>query len=291
MSDSAKVREPSQRLHDPVARGFSGASVELVELDQDHPGFNDSVYRARRNAIADAAKGYVAGSPIPEIEYEANERDIWRVVWQRLQPLHTAKACAEFREGLEIFRFDPQEIPPFSAVNERLAPLEGFTLAPVAGLVEPLTFLQQLGCRRFLATQYIRHHSMPLYTPEPDVIHEYVGHVPALAHPELAELNAAFGAASERVQPGDPRVAALIRVYWFTLEFGVLAEGDDLKVYGAGILSSFGELERFHTAQLCPWNLPRMAETAFDPTMYQAKLFVAPPFAELRDQLLRWLDS
>jgi phenylalanine-4-hydroxylase len=268
---------------------FRGDEVELVHLDRDHPGFSDPVYRRRRDEIARLARGYRAGGPLPAVEYREDEHQVWRTVWRELEPLHRARACRAYREGTERFGFDRNAIPSFAEVNARLSTLEGFALAPVAGLVQPGLFLEQLAQRRFLATQYMRHGSTPLYTPEPDVVHEYIGHVGALAHPGLAELNVAFGHAASRAH--DPaRIEALIRVYWYTLEFGILEEDGRIAVYGAGILSSFGELGRFETeARLRPWDLEEIVATPYDPTDYQRVLFVAPPMERLRSELLQWL--
>jgi len=268
---------------------FSGADVQLVELNQDHPGFNDPAYRRRRDEIAVLASRYVAGGPIEDVPYNEGEQSVWRAIWSRLASLHETFACAKFLEALEIVDFDHDHIPSFEAINARLQPRQGFSLAPVAGLVLPETFLEQLGHKRFLATQYMRHASQPLYTPEPDVVHEYIGHVPMLSHPELAELNHAFGRASRRANAEE--IAALIRVYWYTIEFGLLEEDGQTKVYGAGILSSFGEIQRYEQAQLRRFDLEVMARTPFDPTTYQAQLFVAPPYATMRDALLGWLDA
>ena len=282
------MRDPATRS-DPGA--FSGEDIELVSLDRDHPGFNDQVYRRRRNEIARLAQDYHSGGPLPSVEYDEAEHRVWRTVWDKLEPLHRQRACRAYLEGTERFGFPKDRIPSFEEVNSRLETLEGFTLAPVAGLVMPLTFLEQLANRRFLATQYMRHHSVPLYTPEPDVVHEYVGHVGALAHPELAQLNLAFGEATVRAVD-EAAVERLIRAYWYTLEFGVLEENDQLKVYGAGILSSFGELGNFdHNAELRPWDLEAIAAMDYDPTDYQKVLFVAPSYEQMRRDLLRWLDT
>lgn len=281
MDQARDQRERARDVLDP-------SKIELVELDRDHPGFKDPIYRHRRNQIAALAIGWDGRSELPSVDYDETEQGIWREVWSHLDDLHQRKACRAYLEGSERFSFSRQFIPSFASVNERLADLEGFELAPVAGLVMPETFLIQLGRRRFLATQYMRHHSTPLYTPEPDVVHEYVGHVPFLAHPELAELNRAFGAATECAPP--ERVEALIRVYWYTIEFGLLREDDQLKVYGAGILSSFGELERYETqAELRAWDLDAMSHDEYDPTDYQAHLYVAPSYQRMRDDLMRWL--
>jgi phenylalanine-4-hydroxylase len=282
-------------MRDPAQPGpsseFVGKEVELVDLDQDHPGFSDPVYRARRNQIAQLAESYRAGGPLPSVEYDEVEHGVWRTVWERLGPLHLARGCKEFLEGTERFDFPKDRIPSFAEVNRRLLELEGFHLAPVAGLVLPITFLVQLGNRRFLATQYMRHHSQPLYTPEPDVVHEYIGHVGALSHPDLAELNVRFGEVAAATAD-DVVVERLIRAYWYTLEFGILEEAGELRVYGAGILSSFGELGGFQDqAELRGWDLDAIAHMDYDPTDYQKVLFVAPSFERMRDDLLRWLDA
>jgi phenylalanine-4-hydroxylase len=291
-------------MNDPAAKrsraaeAFSGEQVRLVELDQDHPGFSDHVYRRRRNDIAALAYGYRSDGPLPSVDYHPVEHAVWRTVWDKLGSLHEARACRAYLEGTARFDFPRDRIPSFAEVNAALSELEGFHLAPVAGLVMPVTFLEQLANRRFLATQYMRHHSQPLYTPEPDVVHEYIGHVGALSQPELAELNVAFGEATRRASThadqaaGQAAVERLIRVYWYTLEFGLLVEDGDTKVYGAGILSSFGELASFESrADLRPWDLDAIAHVDYDPTDYQRVLFVAPSFGRMRDDLLRWLDT
>jgi phenylalanine-4-hydroxylase len=285
---SPKVRSESERERGPASE-FDGRNVRLVKLERDHPGFNDPVYRARRDQIAGLAASYVAGGDLPSVDYGEAEQSVWREVWRHLDEMHQARACRAYLEAAEAFAFDHDRIPSFAEVNTRLVPRHGFVLAPVAGLVDPASFLIQLSYRRFLATQYMRHGSTPLYTPEPDVVHEYIGHVPPLAHPELSELNFAFGQAALR---GDEaRVLELIRVYWYTIEFGLLEEDGALKVFGAGILSSFGELERYDRAELRPWDLQAMGRDDFDPTNYQEHLYVAPSYAQLRDDLMRWLDA
>ncbi len=269
--------------------GFCGARIELVELDRDHPGFNDPVYRQRRNAIAALAQAFSEGDPFPDVPYNPVEQGVWRSVWDELGAEHSRVGCGRYQRACEAYGFDHDVIPSFASVNAKLEPLQGFSLLPVAGLVQPRVFLEALGSRRFLATQYMRHHSEPLYTPEPDVVHEYIGHVPWLADPELAELNHAFGLAALRANDS-ARLEALIRVYWYTIEFGILEEDDRLKVYGAGILSSFGEMRRFEDVEHRPWELDVMAADDFDPTNYQTHLYVAPSYECMRADLLRWLQ-
>ena len=158
-------------------------------------------------------------------------------------------------------------------------------------MVEPRVFLENLAKGVFLCTQYIRHHSTPLYTPEPDVAHEIIGHAVTLASERLAELNRLFGEAVSRTASAD-RLALLSRLYWFTIEFGVLREDGKIKAYGTGLLSSAGELEEMNKATICPLNPDTVFEKDYDPTHYQPILFCADSFDDLyqtlRDYLVRW---
>jgi phenylalanine-4-hydroxylase len=159
---------------------------------------------------------------------------------------------------------------------------------PVAGLVTAGAFLRELGRGVFLSTQYMRHHSVPLYTPEPDVVHELIGHAATFAQADFVRLNRAFGRAAMVASPDD--VERIGRLYWYTLEFGVVREEGRLKVFGAGLLSSFGELGRFETEEgLEPWDVQRVANTPYDPTHYQERLFVAPAFDVMSRDVEAWL--
>lgn len=248
---------------------------DLVELDRDHPGFRDPAYRARRNTIASLALAYTAGDAVPMVPYEPQEVGVWGTALEHLAPLHARRACPEYIAGYPKLGFRHDHVPSFEEMNTRLGALTGFRLEPVAGLVTPRQFMERLAQRVFLATQYMRHHSAPLYTPEPDVIHELVGHGPLLADPVFAEQNRLFGEATLRVD--DTKIDELIRLYWYVLEFGVYEASDGLRVVGAGLLSSFGELGRFEEkADLRPFDIATIASTPFDPTDYQGVLFVSP---------------
>jgi phenylalanine-4-hydroxylase len=262
----------------------------IVELDPDHPGFRDASYRARRNQIAQLALSYKPGEPIPDAPYTTEEHEVWRTIWQALKPAHKAHACAEYLAALERLQFNPDRIPQLRKVNERVQAISGFRLEPVAGLVQPRVFLENLASGVFLCTQYIRHHSTPLYTPEPDVVHEIVGHGVTLACPPLAELNRLFGEAVKRTKQSD-KLKRLSRVYWFTIEFGVLREDGKLKAYGTGLLSSAGELEEMHRAELGPLDLNAASETDYDPTHMQPLLFCADSFDGMYQTLRRYLIS
>lgn len=259
--------------------------VRLVHLDPDHPGFRDREYRARRDFIAQIASNYRSGDHIPDAPYTELEHGVWKTIWQALGPAHREHACAEYLRCLERLDFDSDRIPQLREVSEKVEAISGFRLEPVAGLVEPRVFLESLAKGVFLSTQYIRHHSTPLYTPEPDVAHEVIGHAVTLASPRLAEINRLFGEAVRRTTDA-VKLDRLSRIYWFTIEFGVLREDGRIKAYGTGLLSSAGELEEMHKAELIPLDLEVAASHVYDPTHYQSILFCAESFDQM-DQMLR----
>jgi phenylalanine-4-hydroxylase len=266
-------------------------AVRIVDLDPDHPGFRDAEYRARRNAIADIAMSYRPGQPIPPAPYTDLEHHVWQTIWSALGPAHREHACAEYLDCLAKLDFGTNRIPQLDEVSRKVEAISGFRLEPVAGLVEPRVFLESLARGVFLCTQYIRHHSTPLYTPEPDVAHEIIGHAVTLASKRLAEINRLFGEAVRRTRSAE-ELDRLARVYWFTIEFGVLRENGEIKAYGTGLLSSAGELAEMHKAELRPLDLDAAANHVYDPTHYQAILFCADSFDEmeqsLRSFLTRW---
>jgi phenylalanine-4-hydroxylase len=263
----------------------------IVQLDPDHPGFRDQEYRARRNQIAQLAMNYRPGDPIADAPYTSDEHRVWQTIWRALGPAHQKHACAEYLAALELLSFDPGRIPQLREVNEKVQAISGFRLEPVAGLVLPRVFLENLADGVFLCTQYIRHHSTPLYTPEPDVVHEIVGHGVTLASERLAEINRLFGQAVKRTET-PKALENLSRVYWFTIEFGVLRENGLVKAYGTGLLSSAGELEEMHEAELRPFDLDAASRQAYDPTHFQPVLFCADSFdamyQTLRNYLVNW---
>jgi phenylalanine-4-hydroxylase len=263
----------------------------VVHLEPDHPGFRDREYRARRNLIAQLAHDYEPGSPIPDAPYTPEEHGGWREIWELLEPAHRRHACAEYLDCAARLDLPHERIPQLEEVSRRVEAVSGFRLEPVAGLVEPRVFLESLASGVFLSTQYIRHHSAPLYTPEPDIVHEVVGHAVSLASRPLAELNRLVGEAVRRTRT-DEALERLSRIYWYTIEFGVLREEGQLKAYGTGLLSSAGEQEAMHDAELRPFDLEEASLLDYDPTTYQPVLFCADSFDEmyqtLRDYLLRW---
>src|SRR3954464_5481491 len=237
------------QLYSPVTQGRDG-SVE-VHLGQDHPGFHDEAYRARRNEIAAAAMAWTEGEPVPRIAYNDAENGIWATVSRELHVKHEKYACREYLEAKAALGLPEDRVPQLDEVTARLAPLTGFEDHPAAGLVALREFYGSLAERVFHSTQYVRPPSEPLYTPEPDIIHEVIGHGNMLASPRFAELKRLAGDAARRVET-DEGLQFIADVFWFTLEFGVVWEDGELRAYGAGILSSYGEIEEFRGMEIRP---------------------------------------
>jgi phenylalanine-4-hydroxylase len=276
-----------QNLYSPVHTATDGSVT--VELAETHPGFSDPAYRARRNAIASLSVDHALGSPIPNVEYTAVEHDVWRTVSRELATKHRKYATRSFLEGQEALALPVDHVPQLSEVTHRLAALSGFRYEPVAGLAPLRTFYGSFVDDVFFSTQYIRHHSTPLYTPEPDIIHEVLGHANQLADPQVASLYRLVGDAVARVETGEA-LRVLSRVFWFTFEFGVVEEGG-LKTYGAGILSSYGELDAFRRATIRPLDFAAMTHVEYDITKYQPVLFAGRSIMQVYDALEGFLVS
>ncbi|MEV0596520.1 phenylalanine 4-monooxygenase [Nonomuraea cavernae] len=272
----------------PIAAQDDGSVV--VELASSHPGFADPVYRARRNAIAGLAVNHRRGTPIPVAAYTEQEHEIWALVTKELAAKHSRYATAEYLAGTARLGLPEARIPQLEEVSQLLEPLTGFRYLPAAGLVPLRDFYGVLADGYFHSTQYIRHHSVPFYTPEPDIIHEVIGHANALASDRYAALYRLAGAAARRVESVEA-LEFVSKVFWFTLEFGVMREGAELKAYGAGILSSYGEIEEFRGMDIRPLDIQAMGTTHYDITKYQDVLFQADSLQHLEDVVGGFWDT
>jgi phenylalanine-4-hydroxylase len=268
------------QLYSPVTSGEDGSVT--VHLAHDHPGANDPAYRDRRSEIAAAALAWKPGAPSPRIEYTELEQNVWRTVCRELPPKWDQYAINEFRDGVAALELPRHHVPELDEVSARLEPITGFRYLPAAGLVPLREFYGSLEDRHFYSTQYVRHPDVPLYTPEPDIIHEVLGHGHLLATPTFSELHRLAGEATNRLQDDD-NVAFLSRVFWFSVEFGVVMEDGELRAYGAGILSSYGEIEEFRGMELRPLDLIEMGTADYDITQYQPVLYRAESLDELRE--------
>ncbi|MCA0323325.1 MAG: phenylalanine 4-monooxygenase [Actinobacteria bacterium] len=275
------------QLYSPVTTGEDG-TVE-VHLADSHPGLHDPAYRARRSHIAAAAINAPAGT-VPVIDYTEDEHRIWRLCQEQLAPKHEKYAHSEFLAAKHRLRLPTDHVPQLDHVSARLRPLTGWGYRAAPGLVPLREFYADLGARTFNSTQYLRHGSEPLYTPEPDIIHEVIGHGNQLASPRFARLTEAAGRASLRLETEDA-MKFVADVFWFSMEFGVIKEHGEVKAYGAGILSSFGEMDEFGHMEHRGLDLADMGTMAYDITEYQPVLFCAQSLDELDDVVGVFFDT
>nr|AGT02630.1 phenylalanine 4-monooxygenase [Strigomonas oncopelti] len=260
-----------------------------------HPGFHDEQYRARRREIVSKAQNYKWGQPIPIIDYTAEENSVWTTVYDHLTQMYPTHACEEYNYVFPLMMengvLNRTHMPQLAEVSAFLHNATGFTVRPVAGLLTSRDFLNGLAFRVFFSTQYIRHAKQPLYTPEPDMVHDIIGHLPLLADADFANFTQAIGLAS--LGADDVLLDKLAKLYWYTVEFGVCEQRGQRRVYGAGILSSAGEL--CHAlkgdSEYIPFDPILASVRPFPITKYQPAYFVAKSFKDAQRKLEEWVDG
>ncbi|XP_033101669.1 tryptophan 5-hydroxylase 1-like [Anneissia japonica] len=254
-----------------------------TDFDADHPGFKDNEYRQRRRVFADIAYNYKHGQPIPRVKYTAEETRTWGRVFSELSSLYPTHACQDFLQNFKKlcdrdigYRVD--NVPQLEDVSQFLQAQTGFQLRPVAGYLSPRDFLAGLAFRVFHCTQYVRHPANPLYTPEPDCCHELLGHIPMLANKSFASFSQEIGLAS--LGATEDEIKNLAKLYFFTVEFGLCKQNGNTRVYGAGLLSSIGELQYALSseAKVSRFNLEMVMKQECRITTYQDCYFVSQSF-------------
>ena len=259
-----------------------------LELEAGHPGEGDTAYIARRKSLFDLCRRHRLESlGPPVIEYTAEETRVWREVTPKLDELHHKHAWGTYLRAKRDLGITNEQIPQLRTLSERLRPATDMHLVPAEGALPYRTFYEYIARRGFPVTQFLRHGSHPEFTPEPDVIHDCLGHVPPLMDRDYAELLTLIGKAVATTSHGD-QVLALKRFSWFSIEFGLIEEAGETKVFGAGILSSTGEIPFSLTSTAVtrrPFVTADVIATDYDPSHMQVNLFVAPSLPFLRAEL------
>ena len=285
MDDGATIREYGEPIdpktiidpHDP----------ETLELEPGHPGLGDGGYVERRTALfARCREHRLAHLGPPLIDYTAEETRIWQEVTPKLDDLHRQHACSIYLDAKDALGISTRQIPQLRALSDRLRRETEMHLVPAEGPLAYRTFYGYIAQRGFPVTQFIRHGSHPEFTPEPDMIHDCLGHVPPLMNHDYAELLTLIGQAATATD--DPlQVLALKRFSWYSIEFGLIEEAGGIKVFGAGILSSTGEIPfsvLSPDVRRRPFVTDEVIETDYDPAHMQDHLFVIPSFPWLRKE-------
>lgn len=212
--------------------------------------------------------------------YSEEEQSVWRLLVQRQRALAERFACAEFLEGLNTIGLD-DSIPDFDAVNERLEPLTGWRIVGVPGLIPDAAFYDHLAHRRFPVTVWIRKREEIDYLVEPDLFHDFFGHVPLLTNPVFADYMQEYG---RRGVEAGVNVHLLARLYWFTVEFGLIRTSTGLKAYGAGILSSAAEIRHAiegENVERLPFEAAAVMHRPYEIDKLQNTYFVLEDFRQL----------
>lgn len=220
--------------------------------------------------------------------YTPDEHAIWRTLFERQVGLLGEHAAPEFQAGLRLLGVDAHRIPVLEEASERLQRLTGFEVIGVPGLIPEADFFAHLSERRFPVTVWMRRRDELDYLVEPDLFHDFFGHLPMLAHTVFANFIQAYGAIGAHAQ-SPAALKMLARLYWYTVEFGLVTTSRGLRAYGAGILSSSGETI-YATKASGPariaFDLARVLRTNYLIDSYQKTYFVLHDIEQLFDSVL-----
>ena len=214
--------------------------------------------------------------------YTAAEHELWRRLYRRQESLVARYACDEFNDTLNVLNFG-EGIPRFDAINAKLGPATNWQLVAVPGLVPDLTFFDHLAHRRFPVTVWIRTPAEFDYIVEPDIFHDFFGHVPMLFNPVFADYMQAYGRGGIKAHALGA-IEMLARLYWYTVEFGLIDTPKGLRTYGAGILSSGGEISyclESPDPNRIGFDLLRIMQTRYKIDTFQETYFVIRDFEQL----------
>lgn len=221
--------------------------------------------------------------------YTDEEHAVWRDLYARQETLLPGRAADEYLAGLAVLALERERIPALATVSRKLEKLTGWRLARTPGLLDAGDFFAHLARRIFPCTDYVRGRHELDYTPAPDCFHDIFGHTPMIVHPRFADFYQKLGQAALACHD-QAVMEGLTRIYWFTVEFGLIRNPGGLRIYGNGIISSFGETQFSLTDRVAklPATPERLAAQPYDIWHFQHTLFVIESFDALEADFDRW---
>jgi phenylalanine-4-hydroxylase len=220
--------------------------------------------------------------------YTPEDHEVWRILYERRMGELRRTGSRVFLEGAATIGLRPDAVPDLDDVNRRLAARTGWSAVPVVGFIPARRFFECLAERRFPTTVIVRSREQLDYLPEPDIFHDVFGHVPLHADPVFADFLQSFGQVAARAR-SDEDVTRMARLFWFTVEFGLVREDGEVKVYGSGLISSHGDAANA-LGPACdrrPFSLEAVMEQHFEIDRFQDVLFVVDSFDQLFDAVER----
>lgn len=215
--------------------------------------------------------------------YTPEQHAVWQELVGRRMPQLADHACVEYLEGFDLIGLRPDLLPNLSDVSSRLASRTGWSSTPVSGFLPADAFFEMLSNRMFPTTTWLRTRESMDYTPEPDIFHDVFGHVPMHAHPVFADFLEHYGKVCASVIDRPEALERLGRLFWFTVEFGVIRQRGEIKVYGSGLISSHGECSRLLAGgcEIKDFNLEAVLNQEMQTSEMQPVLYAVESFEEI----------
>ncbi len=215
--------------------------------------------------------------------YTPEQHAVWAELVSRRMPQLREHACSEYLEGFELIGLREDRLPDLKAVSALLAPRTGWQSTPVSGFLPADAFFEMLAARMFPTTTWLRSRDSMEYTPEPDIFHDVFGHVPMHAHPVFGNFLEHYGKICAGLMADPVALERMGRLFWFTVEFGLIRQDGDIKVYGSGLISSHGECTRVLAGgcEVKDFNLDAVLDQKFDTGAMQPVLYAVESFDQV----------
>ena len=215
--------------------------------------------------------------------YTSEQHAVWQELVGRRMPQLVEHACAEYLDGFHQIGLRADKLPDLAAVSSRLGPRTGWSSTPVSGFLPADAFFEMLSARMFPTTTWLRARESMDYTPEPDIFHDVFGHVPMHAHPVFADFLEHYGKVCAAVIDRPQALERLGRLFWFTVEFGLIRQRGEVKVYGSGLISSHGECTRVLAGgcEIKDFDLEAVMNQAMQTSEMQPVLYAVESFEEI----------